>query len=149
MNFGDHRVEGPRDPREPSLREPAPAAPPPAPHGPSAPLDAEAQHAVEEARRAFLLAAEKAAIAARSLSAQVRAGATEAIEELAAIARAAHDRVRELAGEEGSSLGRATTKPAGGSAAAASRIAPHVAGALAYAGWVVTGVAVYLLTSRR
>ena len=155
MTTSDHRAEGPREPSEPrephasSPRAPALDAPPEASRGASAPLDAEAQRAFEEARHAFLLAVEKAAIAARSLSSQVRAGAAEATEELVAIARAAHDRVRELAGEEGPPLHGATTHPARRSAASASRIAPHLAGALAYAGWAVTGVAVYLLTDRR
>lgn len=125
-----------------------PVTPPPAP----LPLDAETARAVEEARRAFLLAAEKAGIAARALSSQVRAGAFEAIDELAQIARTAHDRVREMASAAGAaghlSAPMATTEERGGSEDASSRLEPHLAGALAYAGWAMTGILFYLLTDR-
>jgi len=136
---------------EPLPSAPEVNAPPPAPPPAPSPLDAETAHAVEEARRAFLLAAEKAAIAARALSSQVRAGAAEAIEELAAIARAAHERVREMAVAAGAPVppndaGHPADAP--GSSSSRSRLQPHVAGALAYAGWAMTGILFYVLNER-
>lgn len=149
MNDDEPAGNGRQEPPPPGAGS---ETPPPAPSGVSSPLDAEAARAIEEARRAFLLAAEKAGIAARAVSSQVRAGAGDAFEELTSIARAAHDRVRELAAD-------AAEPPAAGAPRRGARrgempgspprLAPHQAGTLAYAGWAMTGILFYVLSDRR
>jgi uncharacterized membrane protein len=169
---GDTNQPGPRPATDEGTRSDPPARF-------EAGLDREASRAVEEARRAFHVAAEKAGIAARELSRELRAGAAEAFEDLALIARSAHERVREMASEVLASAPRAgesaspeehppteSSLPPSWDAAApgataqegsrpsapphgarARRLEPSLAAALAYAGWGMTGLLFYMLTS--
>ncbi len=149
MNDDEPTGNGRQEPPPPGAGSETPH---PAPSGVSSPLDAEAARAIEEARRAFLVAAEKAGIAARALSSQVRAGAADAFEELTSIARAAHDRVRELAADAAELPAPGAPRRAarrGETPGSPSRLAPHQAGTLAYAGWAMTGILFYLLSDRR